>query len=77
MTTKLSQLKALWAAGDKPAALKLAAKWPRLGRATTADAIRRGHAALTNPAFYADLGADVPTLVEAAYAALAERYDLT
>lgn len=72
--TKLSRLKALWAAGDKPAALKLAAKFPRLG--VHDDAVRKGHAALTNPAFYRELGLDVPALVEAAYAALIVRYQL-
>lgn len=72
--TKLAKLKALWAAGDKAVALKLAAKFPRLGEFDAI--IRRGHAALTRPDFYRELGHDVDALVAAAYAALAERYQL-
>lgn len=72
--TKLSQLRAMWAAGDRAGALKMAAKWPRLG--DKADVIRKGHSAATRPEFYRELGVDVDAAVEAAYAALAERYEL-
>lgn len=74
METKLARLKALWAAGDYRAALKLAAGWPRLGRHR--DAIRRGWAAASNPTFYRELGQDPDALYQAGLQAVAERYDL-
>lgn len=74
METKLAQLKAAWAAGDKAAALRIAGKFPRLGE--FADTIRKGASAAANPRFYSELGADVDALVAAAYEAVRTRYQL-
>ena len=72
--TQLARLKALMAAGDYRAALKLAAGWPRLGAHKAP--IERGWAALTNPKFYEEIGKNPDTLVAAGIAAIRERYDI-
>lgn len=79
METKLATLKKHWTAGNRPAALKLAASWGRrgLGGAAHADAITKGWAAYSNREFYVAIGADPDALVAAAYLALQERYGLT
>lgn len=74
-TTKLSALRAAWDSGDRLAALRIAAKFPRLGE--HADAIRRGWDAHNRPAFYRQMKRDPDTLVAAALAAVAARYGLT
>lgn len=74
MQTALDQLKQLWASGNRLGALKLAAKWPRLG--AHKDAIQQGWAAASNPRFYRQLGKDPGRLVAAGIAALKDRYNL-
>jgi hypothetical protein len=74
LTTALTKLKRLWAAGDWRAALHLAAGWPRLG--PEKEAITRGWAAVYNPELYAEMGGDPACLVSAALAALRARYGL-
>jgi hypothetical protein len=72
METKLAQLRALMAAGDWPGALRMAARFQRLGQ-HKAD-IERGWAALQRPEFYRELGRDPEALVAAGIRALQERY---
>lgn len=72
--TKIAALRSAWAAGDRIAALRIAARFPRLG--DDREVITRGWAAHTNPAFYAELGRDPASLVDAALAAVAARYGL-
>ena len=72
--TKLDQMKALWAAGDRRNALRMAASWPMLGEHK--DAIQRGWAATVNPGFYRQLGKDPEVVQKAGLEALAERYGL-
>jgi hypothetical protein len=74
METKLAKLRAAYAAGDHVGALRIAAKFPRLGGHR--EAITRGWAAHTNPAFYRELGHDPAALIAAGIAATVERYGL-
>jgi hypothetical protein len=74
MKSKLQQLREAWAAGDKRAALAIAARFGNLGEER--DAILTGHGAIQNPRFYRGLGSDPAALEAAAYKALAERYGL-
>ena len=61
-------------AGEWPAAIRLAAKFPRLG--AEARAIMQAHEALTRPAFQRQLGRCPAQLIEAGKAALIRRYPL-
>jgi hypothetical protein len=70
--TKLSQLKAAMRAGDWELALRVAARFPRLGE--HAAAIRRGHEAYTNSRFYQQIDKDPEALKEKGKRALIERY---
>lgn len=74
METKLSKVIEAWRAGNKAKALQIAAKFPRLGE--HAAVIQRGWAATQNPQFYRELGQDPEALIDAAYRAIAERYEL-
>lgn len=72
--SKLSVLRACVARGDYRGALRIAAKFPRLG--AHRDRIQRGWAAASRPEFYRTLGRD-PAAIEAdGVAALRERYGL-
>lgn len=70
--TKLSQLRAIMAAGDKKQALAFAAKFPQLGKHR--DAILRGHQAFTNPSFVTAIKRDPKQDIEAGWAALCTAY---
>lgn len=74
MNTKLSKLKAAWAAGDYVGALRIAAKFPRLG--DDRDAISRAWAAYQSPEFYREIGRNPDELFAAGISAIAERYGL-
>ena len=69
---KIDILRRHMGAGDWPAAIKLAAKFPRLGK-HKAD-ITRAKDAILHPGFYRQLGRDPLALVEAGKAALISRY---
>lgn len=70
--SKITQLKAAMQAGNWELALRVAARFPRLGTHTAA--IRRGHEAYTNPRFYQQLGKDLEALKAAGKRALIARY---
>lgn len=72
METKLSQLLLMMDAGDWNAAIRFAAKFPRLG--AEKDVIMRAKDALLNPDFYRQLKRDPDQLVEAGRLALAAKY---
>ena len=72
MQTKLSYVRAAMQAGDWPAALKLAAKFPDLG--AQRKPITLGYEAHAYPGFYRQLGHDPESLVEAGKQALILRY---
>ena len=72
METKLAKLKTAMAANDWHAALRIAARFPRLGEHKVA--ITRAWAALTNRAMYEQMGHDVDSLVAAGVDALKARY---
>ena len=72
MTTKLSQLRAAMADGDTTAALRIAAKFPRLGEHK--EPITRAWAALNNRRLYAEMGHDVDSLVSVGVDAVRLKY---
>lgn len=74
METKLSQLKAKYASGDKIGALAIAAKFPRLG--DFKESIQKAWAAHQNPSFYKQIGQDPDALKEAGFKALEAMYGL-
>jgi hypothetical protein len=74
METKISQLRSMWTQGDHLGALRMAAKFPRLG--AEKEAITRGWEASRNPAFYRQLGRDPETLIHDGLEALVAKYAL-
>lgn len=72
MVTKLEAVRAAMAAGDTAGALRIAAKFPRLGKHDKA--IRQGWAAIQTPDFYRQIGKDPAALVEAGKIAIVERF---
>jgi hypothetical protein len=74
METKLSKLKAAFAAGDFIGALRIAAKFPQLGAEKVA--ITTAWAAHQSPDFYREIGKDPTELIAAGIEALRARYDL-
>jgi hypothetical protein len=75
MDTKLSRVKALMAAGDTVAALRIVASFARLGEHR--ERIQRGWMAHTRPDFVREIGLGDPSvLVADAVASIRERYRL-
>lgn len=74
MTTKIAQLRAVAAAGNWTEALRLAARFPRLGEERTA--ILRAWNAYQRPDFYRQLRQDPEAVVAAGIAALRAKYRL-
>jgi hypothetical protein len=74
MQTKLSAVKNHMRAGQWQEAIRLAARFPRLGseRAAILDA----HGAYTNPRFLTQVGKDIDALKRAGQQALLERYGI-
>ena len=72
--SKLSGLRALFAAGDHRGAIGVAAKFGRLG--AERDAILSAWGAIQNPRLYRQLGKDPDALVAAGIAALVAKYRL-
>lgn len=72
--TKMDLLREAAAEGDWYAALRIAARFPRLGKQK--EAITRGWAALQNPGMYREMGQDPEELVALGIKALRERYGL-
>lgn len=72
---KIDLLRAAWGAGDRPGALKIAARFPDLGE--HADAIRRAHDAALRPGMYRQMKRDPEAIINAGYEAIAARYGLT
>ena len=72
MQTKLSQLLDLIAAHDWNAAIRLAAKFPRLG--PHRDDILRAKDALLQPDFYHQIGRDPAALIDAGKRAILSRF---
>lgn len=74
MKTKISQLTESAHAGDWVSALRMAAKFPRLG--DHKGRITKAWSALNNPQFYREINQDPDAIVKDGIAALKERYDL-
>ena len=70
--TKISKLKAAMLNEDWPLALRIAARFPRLG--AQKNNIVRAHEALVHPHFYRQLRRDPDALVERGITALKQRY---
>jgi len=69
---KIAAVRTAMARADWPDAIRLAAKFPRLGE--QAGAIRAANEAVQRPAFQRQIGRDPAVLIEAGKAALIERY---
>lgn len=74
METKLGKLRELHAKGDKIGALRIAAKFPRLG--DKKEAITKGWAAHGSADFYRQIGQDPDLLVESGIKAMEDKYGL-
>ncbi len=74
IVTKTAQVIAAMQAGDHRTALKIAAKFRMLGEHR--NAIQRGWAAVSNPAFYRSLGDDPERLVQVGLVAIRTMYHL-
>ncbi len=72
LTRKIDTLRSHMDAEDWPAAIKLAAKFPRLGEHKAV--ITRAKDALLRPAFFRQIGKDPEALVELGRQALIARY---
>jgi hypothetical protein len=70
--TKLARLQALMARGDWHGALRIAARFPRLGEHRVA--IQRAWAAIVNPRLYEGMGYDLEAVKQDGIRALKERY---
>lgn len=73
--TKLARLREMMARGDEIDALRMAARFPRLGEHK--ERITRAWAAHTNPDTYRAMGHDPSALVADGIAAIRERYGMT
>lgn len=74
METKLGKLKAALARGDEVGALRIAARFPRLGEHK--ERITRAWAAYQNADFYRGIGKDPEELFRDGIRAIRERYHL-
>ena len=72
MVKKIDQLSALMRSGDWHAAIKFAAKFPRLDKHR--DPILSASSALLSPDFYRSMGRDVDAIVAEGVAALKDRF---
>jgi plasmid stabilization system protein ParE len=72
METKLSKLRAAMETDDWATALRIAAKFPRLGEHR--EAITRAWAAITHRLTYEQMGHNVDSLISTGVAALKARY---
>tara|TARA_R110000868_G_scaffold239681_1_gene494147 strand:- start:514 stop:735 length:222 start_codon:yes stop_codon:yes gene_type:complete len=72
MITKASQLRKMMSEGDWHGALRMAARFPKLGQHK--EAIQLGWSALTNPSFYKQIHKNPDDLIQAGITALKERY---
>lgn len=70
--SKITLLRAAMRDGDWALALRIAARFPRLG--VHKEAIERAHQAYANPRFYEQLGHKLETLKAIGRRALIERY---
>ena len=72
MKKKIDQLVLLMESGNWHAAIKFAAKFPRLG--AERDAIKTASSVLLSPCLYRGMGKDVDSLISAGITALRTRY---
>ena len=74
MDCKTDRIRMAWAAGDRIAALRIAARF--FDRSLETQIFKRGMAAHNHPNFYRQLGKDPAQIVEGALNALAKRFTL-
>jgi len=74
MNRKTDQIRAAWAAGNRIAALRIAARF--FDRSTDTKTFKRGIDAYNNPDFYRQLGKDPEQIMAAALEVLAKRFGL-
>ena len=73
-TTKVDKIRSAWAAGDRIAALRIAARF--FDRSAATKAFKRGMDAHNNPQFYRQLGKDPELLLRTALELLAYKFSL-
>lgn len=74
METKLSIVKRHMRAGEWQQAIRIAARFPRLGEQR--DAILGAHGAYTNARFFVQIGKDIESMKDSGRQALLDRYGL-
>jgi len=74
MDCKTDRIRAAWAAGDRIAALRIAARF--FDRSLETRTFKRGMAAHNNPRFYQQLGKDPWQIVTDALDVMAKRFGL-
>ena len=74
MTSKVDTMRALWAAGDRIGALRIAAKF--FDRSIETKVFKRGMDAHNHPGFYRQLGKDPERLTACALELLSQRFKL-
>lgn len=73
--SKLSLVRAAWAAGDRIAALRIASRFG--DRSPETIAFKRAWDAHSNPAFYRQIGKDPAEVTAAGLAAMAAKFNLS
>ena len=74
MNRKTDQIRTAWAAGDRIAALRIAARF--FDRSADTKTFKRGMDAYNNPNFYLQLGKDPEQLMATAFELLAKKFSL-
>ena len=74
METWIDEMKTAWVNGNKPQALKIAARFKSLGKHK--DAIILAKECYIHPSFYKSIGKDIDKCLELGYSAIAEHFEL-
>jgi hypothetical protein len=74
VSSKISKVRAAWAAGDRISALRIAARF--FDRSADTKSFKRGMDAHNHPDFYRQLGKDPEQILAEALGSLARRFDL-
>ena len=74
MNCKSDKIRAVWAAGDRIGALRIAARF--FDRSADTKILKRGMDAYNNPDFYRQLGKDPEQLMAAAFELLVKKFPL-
>lgn len=75
MKQKRELIREAWCAGDRPGALRIAARFQGRNEPEL-DVIKRGWNALSNRSFYAQIGKSPDELISLAYATMQKKFEL-